>query len=169
MKKQKAALAAILFVLVVAGCSSVSQGTPPVDNELSPQPEDTTVPDQPTSQPVDPPGDESAPSASTPVVERAVADLAERLGIAAADIEVVSVEQFTWQDGSLGCPQPGRDYTQALVNGSRIVLRADRSLYDYHSGGGRDPFLCEQTSLEIVITPNKKEDGVEPPPGLPDE
>lgn len=75
-------------------------------------------------------------------VQMAVADLAGRLDIHGRDIEVVSVEEVTWRDGSMGCPQPGRAYTQALVNGSRIILEADGRTWYYHSGAGRDPFLC---------------------------
>ena len=76
--------------------------------------------------------------------DAAVVDLAERLGVALGEIEIVSAEEVTWRDGSLGCPQPGMRYTQALVNGSRIVLRHGDREYHYHSGRGRPPFLCEQ-------------------------
>ena len=37
---------------------------------------------------------------------------------------MVSVEEVTWRDGSRGCAQPGMAYTQALIDGSRITLRA---------------------------------------------
>lgn len=73
----------------------------------------------------------------------AVTDLASRLGIPERDIEVLTEENVTWRDGSLGCPRPGMMYTQALVEGSRIVLRADGRDYSYHSGAGRAPFYCE--------------------------
>ena len=43
-------------------------------------------------------------------------------------------------------------YIQVPVDGSFIQLRAGGVLYDYHSGGSRDPFLCEQTNTEIVVT-----------------
>ena len=57
-------------------------------------------------------------------VVRAVDDLAATLGIDAGEVEVVSVEEVTWRDGSRGCAQPGMAYTQALIDGSRITLRA---------------------------------------------
>lgn len=76
------------------------------------------------------------------LVQEAVADLASRLDVAPRDIELVSFEEVTWRDGSLGCPQPGRAYTQALVEGTRTVLRAQGQEWDYHSGGTRGPFLC---------------------------
>ena len=73
----------------------------------------------------------------------AVTDLASRLGIPETDIVVLSEENVTWRDGSLGCPRPGMMYTQALVEGSRIVLRAGGRDYSYHSGAGKPPFYCE--------------------------
>lgn len=84
----------------------------------------------------------SAPGESGPE-QQAAADLAGRLGIPEEEVEVVSVEEVTWRDGSLGCAKPGMQYTQALVDGTRIVLEAAGSRYEYHAGGSTPPFLCE--------------------------
>lgn len=92
------------------------------------------------------------------MVQQAVQDLASRLDIAESEVDVVSVEEVTWRDGSLGCPQPGRVYTQALVNGSRIILEAEGQRWHYHSGGGRDPFLC-MTPQEPLDTGDGPGDG----------
>lgn len=73
----------------------------------------------------------------------AITDLSNRLGISGNDIEVVTEEKVTWRDGSLGCPQPGMMYTQALVEGALIVLRAGGRDYSYHAGAGKPPFYCE--------------------------
>lgn len=74
--------------------------------------------------------------------DAAVADLAERLGVTTAEIEIVLVEEVTWPDGSVGCPEPGMMYAQVLVNGSRIVLSHDGVDYEYHEGGRRGLFYC---------------------------
>lgn len=81
--------------------------------------------------------------ATGPVVD-AVSDLASRLDVEPASIEVVSQEAVTWRDGSLGCAKEGMFYTQALVDGSRIILRADGSDYEYHSAASKPPFWCEK-------------------------
>lgn len=98
-----------------------------------------------TQTPAPPP--EREPSASgghrDAVVQQAVDDLVRRLDVPAADIELVAVEEVTWRDGSLGCAQPDMSYTQALVEGSRITLRAGDRTYEYHSGGSGVPSLCE--------------------------
>ena len=78
-----------------------------------------------------------------PAVTAAKTDLAARLRIRPEEIEVVKAEEATWRDGSLGCPQPGVEYLQALVNGMLIVLRVKGQEYEYHSGAGGKPMLCE--------------------------
>ncbi|TDW83866.1 hypothetical protein EV137_6669 [Kribbella pratensis] len=97
-------------------------------------------------QPSMTPSSSSSSNSSEPggsVVDQAKADLTKRLGVDAAQVSVVSSEDVTWPDGSLGCPEPGMRYTQALVPGNRTVLEAGGKQYSYHSGGHRAPFLCE--------------------------
>jgi hypothetical protein len=81
------------------------------------------------------------PASSSPVVDEAVADLANRLGVDPATIAVVSVQDVTWRDSSLGCPEPDRAYALVLRDGQRIVLTADGARYEYHTGGG-PAFYC---------------------------
>ncbi|MFI7062453.1 hypothetical protein ACIBL3_15825 [Kribbella sp. NPDC050124] len=102
----------------------------------------SNTPDPSTPPPTGGPTD--GPAAGP--VELAKADLVKRLGVDAGQVTVVSSSEVTWPDGSLGCPEPGMRYTQALVNGSRVVLEAGGKQYHYHSGGTRPPFLCENPS-----------------------
>ena len=48
----------------------------------------------------------------------------------------------TWNDGSLGCPQPGELYTQALVDGFQVLLEVDGEEFDYRVGSGTAVHLC---------------------------
>ncbi len=74
----------------------------------------------------------------------AKADLQGRLKtLKAEDIRVLSAVEVTWNDGSLGCPQPGMMYTMALVPGYRIVLESGGVPYDYHGAKTGKPRLCE--------------------------
>ena len=77
------------------------------------------------------------------VTEAALLDLAAHLGIPREEVTVVSVEEVTWPDGSLGCPEPGHVYTQVLTDGTLVVLRAGGSTFRYHAAAGRAPFRCE--------------------------
>src|SRR5687767_2202755 len=83
------------------------------------------------------PSDEPSPTppSYSPLVAEAVADLAATRGVDEGSIELVAEEEVTWRDGSLGCAKRGMMYTQALVDGSRIVLRLAGTDYEYHSGG----------------------------------
>lgn len=74
--------------------------------------------------------------------ELAVEDLAVRLGVSASAITVVKSEAMTWSDGSLGCPQPGMSYTQAIVDGFQVILSYEDRLFDYHADAEGEPFLC---------------------------
>jgi len=77
------------------------------------------------------------------LVDGAIADLAGRLAIDGDQIEVVEAKAVVWPDGGLGCPEPGVVYTQVQREGLLIQLRVGKRLYNYHGGGGRAPFLCE--------------------------
>lgn len=98
-------------------------------------------------------GVQLVPDPYLPPVQFAVADLANRLGIDDSAIEIVYVEAVTWPNGAMGCPQPGMAYTQVLVDGLRVVLSVDGVSYAYHSGGGGEPFLCEQNLSAREDTP----------------
>lgn len=76
------------------------------------------------------------------VVQAARADAARRTGIAADSLVLVSAEAVTWSDGSLGCPQPGMMYTQALVPGYRVRLRGPAGEMDYHASASGSLVLC---------------------------
>ena len=75
-------------------------------------------------------------------IDAAIADAALRTGIAAASIKVIAAEAVTWSDGSLGCPQPGMTYTQALVPGYRIRVDAAGRRLEYHAGERGVPAYC---------------------------
>jgi hypothetical protein len=79
-------------------------------------------------------------------VAYATQDLATRLKISPEEISLLDVTSVVWRDGSLGCPQPGMMYTQALVEGMRIRLSVGEVIYHYHSGRSGQPFLCENPS-----------------------
>jgi len=69
-----------------------------------------------------------------------VADLATR-GVRGTP-QLVSSEAVTFNDGSLGCAAPGQSYTQAQIDGMRVVVTVDGKTYDYRFGQGAEPKLC---------------------------
>lgn len=74
-------------------------------------------------------------------------DLATKLGVDAASIEVREAAAVVWNDGSLGCPRPGQVYTQAVEPGYRIILEYEGRQYDYRATERGYLFLCELPTL----------------------
>lgn len=81
-------------------------------------------------------------SAIDRIVQAARADAAQRSGSAAGHLALILAEHVTWADGSLGCPRPGRLYTQALVPGYRVKLQVGNEVLDYHAGERGGLVLC---------------------------
>ncbi len=78
----------------------------------------------------------------THAVAAARRDLAGRTGLAESELAVHTAEAVTWRDGSLGCPEPGMMYTQALVEGYLIRFEAGGERYEYHGVWGAAPAYC---------------------------
>ena len=55
---------------------------------------------------------------------------------------IVRAEPVVWNDGSLGCPEPGMEYTQTLVNGYWVVIEAAGQTYDFRVGPSGSFRLC---------------------------
>ena len=118
----------IAALWVVGGCSTSSGGS------LTP------ASDQPTQESASP-GPNDLPAS---VVDPVVAEVARLAAVPTDQVVVVSAEAVTFPDGSLGCPQPGMVYTQAMVDGYKIVAEAGSKTYDFR-GTGSSFRLCTET------------------------
>ncbi len=170
--------AALAFTLTACGEATDDSGAPapsaptqssaPSDGEATSPADDGSTstapheedPMKPSPIPIPDPGNAALPTGPVPgaVLERAdVAEAirahAERMGV---DVDQVTVEGFAevmWSDGSIGCPQPGMMYTQALVPGLQLVLGVDGELASYHAAKGKpfshcaNPIPPAQTSV----------------------
>ena len=148
---------AVVIAMVAAACASSSDDAivPSSEESLSSgiTPSSSTAPSDGTPIPVEPGGGigDGSTGDDLPVVspglateiDQAITDLAIRVGIDQSRIAVLVAHELTWPDGSLGCPEPGGMYTQALVDGYRIELTDGGDVYAYHGATGREPFLCE--------------------------
>ena len=76
------------------------------------------------------------------ILSAAILEAAREASVAPVDVVVVSAEQQTWNDGSLGCPKPGFAYTQQIVDGYHVVVKAGDQTLDYRFGQGAEPVLC---------------------------
>lgn len=149
------------FVLLVAvavilcACSTTESPTAEPTQTLIP-PTETPIPSPtrlPSETPVElpRPGDLITPTAesstnsnnsqSSDVIDPVAADLvglaqrrlAQDLNLPTRRIQVVEVTSHIWTDTSLGCPLPGENYAQVIVDGYRIVLSAGDQEYLFHT------------------------------------
>ena len=96
-----------------------------------------------TTTPRPSPGSTGSATTVPPARWQAILDDLAARGVTAAP-ELVSAEQVTFNDSSLGCPKPGSSYTQALVDGLRVIVRAEGSTWDYRFGTTDTPKLCQR-------------------------
>ena len=124
MSEFKICVASTLVVTALAGCAKR-----PGDEMLPP----ATGTDNTT---------QSLPADVRSIVDAATRDAGSRVKIDPGAVEIVSARQVTWSDGSLGCPEAGMQYTQALVPGYRVLLRAGGQQFDYHAAANGHFVLC---------------------------
>jgi hypothetical protein len=129
--------------LVLAGCATQTGSAPSDDGMPSAQPTRPVV--SASDLPILPSPEETVTGeVPADIMATILADASDRTGLEPASIEVVQAIAVTWNDGSLGCPEPGMFYTQALVEGYHVILDADVEELDYRldsAGGFR---ICEQ-------------------------
>ena len=132
-------------VLSMAACGFLLAACAGQGDDSTPSPESTrpvrSAPSLPSIPPSDAPVIGEVPGE---ILLRLLADAAERTGVDVDDIEVVQAEAVTWSDGSLGCPEPGMFYTQALVDGYHVIVDAGGEELDFRVTGNGGFVLCEQ-------------------------
>lgn len=85
------------------------------------------------------------------VAERATADLAARLGVAADAVRVVALRRVEWSDACLGVHYPGQVCAQVITSGYWLKLRAQARDYTYHTDTG-DRFIATDFAQGATIT-----------------
>lgn len=89
------------------------------------------------------------------VLDRAKARLLEYLRKSFPQIDpnqviLKSFKPVTWNDGSLGCPEPGMNYTQALVPGYEIEFQVGKTTFVLHTDG----------TGSLVVSPDFRKGGL---------
>ena len=137
-----ARLACVLLVVlaaVAAGCSSGAGASSP-PGSLPTRP--SVSPDlPPTVPPSDAPVIGEIPEATLQAIRQQLA--IDVPGVDLASATVVRAEAVEWSDGSLGCPEPGMLYTQAITPGYHVVISVDGVEYDYRATEAGQVRLCE--------------------------
>jgi len=115
------------------------------------------------------PAGDPVPVASLPrETRRAVAaDAARRFKVAESAVVLTRAEQVTWSDGSLGCTEPGRMYTQALVPGYRLIAKTTAGELVYHTDQRGQVVTCAGDSRRPPHEELRGRPPVEPVTGTP--
>ena len=154
-------LAMICAALSVACAAGAAEPRPVPGTGVAPP---TRIPD-PVESTLAPQG---APVTTAEVpreVRQAVAeDAARRFKVDASAVVLTRAEQVTWPDGSLGCPEPGRMYTQNLVAGYRVVAKTTAGELTYHTDTRGNVVNCSSSR----VLPRSVQPRTTPTPPTPD-
>lgn len=139
----------------------------------------TEPPDRTTIDRGDP-NAEKVPESTTPpvigevpdeIMDAILEDAVARTGLSEDQLQVERAEAVTWSDGSLGCPQPGEFYTQALVDGYWVELSGPEVWLDYRVDDRGNFKLCEnqlESSGDTEDSSDASGEEIGPPGGSPD-
>ena len=67
------------------------------------------------------------------LLEKIYADLEKRTGGSQPEFELLRAEAVQWNDGGLGCGEPGMNYQQVIVDGYWVVTSYQDEEYDYRA------------------------------------
>jgi hypothetical protein len=67
------------------------------------------------------------------LLDKIYADLEQRSGGQRSEFTLSGAESVQWNDGSLGCPEPGQVYPQVITNGYRVMIEYLDQSYDYRA------------------------------------
>ena len=76
------------------------------------------------------------------ILDSILSETARLAKVRREQLVIVRAESVVWNDGSLGCPEPGMMYTQAFVNGYWVVIDAAGQKYDFRVGSRGNFRLC---------------------------
>jgi hypothetical protein len=131
-----------LAVFALAACEGreqpVDHATPVPDTHMDEKETNEPWPERVT--PLETDGEAALPPKD--LLARVLADASERSDIPSADLVIDGAWRRTWSDGSLGCPRPGEFYTQALVPGWQVIVKAGEQELDYRLTDRGHFILC---------------------------
>ncbi len=150
-----------VFGMTIVMALLVACGQPTTDSQAR-----LTESPLPTA-PVSPISPLPVPQFESEAAEQAMSELrvqvAEQAGLPATALTLVSAEQVTWPDMSLGCPQPDMMYAQVLTPGWQIVFAdAEGREYNVHTTESREHFvICEPSVESAAPSPYRDNPAVE--------
>lgn len=137
----RASFGVLLILALATTACAARQGASP--DEAASLDQSRPVPSVPELQTVPPSDASMTGEVPAEILADLVADAAERTSTEPDAVEVIQAQAVTWNDGSLGCPEPGMFYTQALVDGYQVILQAGDEELDYRVSSAGGFRVCE--------------------------
>jgi hypothetical protein len=129
----RSAVCVFLIVLDLAACGPDPSTVAPTNESNVTSPANLT-PKQETS-----PMDTGVPKG---ILDPVLKEAAKLANVPQEQVAIARAEAVVWSDGSLGCPEPGMQYAQALVRGYWVVVNAAGQEYDFRAGNDGSFRLC---------------------------
>src|SRR5262245_33701170 len=116
-------------VLIIA-LSVALELTLHVPSELGSPNKSMTTPSETPAPTSTPHTSRVAPQVPEAILNSILKEAAKLANVPPQELVIVRAEAVVWSDGSLGCPEPGMQYTQALANGYWVLVSAAGRTYD---------------------------------------
>jgi hypothetical protein len=139
-------LAGLLAIPLLVACAA-GTGSPPASERAIPSPE-IAIPSQAARPSA---GADGLPAG---MIDEVIALAEQETGVDRSEIKVVLAEAVTWSDGSLGCPEEGMMYTQALVPGYRVILDIAGEELAFHASQTGEFSPCRNPIAPIDGSPD---------------
>jgi hypothetical protein len=159
----------LILLLTMSACLPVQPAEDNLSDDQPIGPESTPTAEQPEISPGEskpaPPVEEVlpilTPESEIPVISEVPDTYLESLyeflqtnySIEKDDLTLIRAESVIWPDGSLGCPQPGMMYTQALVEGYWVQFQHSEKMFDFRLSQKGTFILCDQLGMLRDIPP----------------
>ena len=130
-------------VLIIA-LSLALELTMHVPSELGSPNKSMTTPSETPAPTSTPHMSRVAPQVPEAILNSILKEAAKLASVPPQELVIVRAEAVVWNDGSLGCPEPGMQYTQSLINGYWVMIKAAGQTYDFRVDRGGSFRLCPE-------------------------
>lgn len=139
-----------LLAVLLSACGGTPM--PVVDADMG----DTPVPEADTPKATDVPAAENGGVSAQVVLDALEQDVLRELGLGAEEeLALVSYEPVTWNDASLGCPEPDMMYAQVLSPGYLVIFNHDGEDIEVHATSKLTSFvICGQVEDADTSVPS---------------
>lgn len=98
-----------------------------------------------TASPPPTPSPTPLPPEAAAAVDAATQAAVTHLGVSPDQLQVRQVQAQQWPDSSLGCPEPGQQYSQIVTPGFLVMITSGPHELEYHTDMRSRVVLCRES------------------------